>query len=135
MRLLRILTPEDLSTERLLELMSLALLMRVVVLLIAVLLIVELIRLLLRLMLGMFLLLVVDEVFTLSLGETINTGTCETGEKLLGEAMVDFLALLTLVLLELVHGVEAGAAGEELMAELGFVVGLLDFVVVLLGVV
>jgi hypothetical protein len=42
--------------------------------------------------------------------------------------------LVTLVILPFFHGHEGGSAGEDLMAELGFVVGLGLFVV-LVGVV
>lgn len=45
------------------------------------------------------------------------------------------LTFFALVLFEFVHSVERGSTGNQLMAELGFVVGLLDLVVVILSLV
>ncbi len=81
-----------LAVEGLLDLVMWTLLVWVVVLLVTVLLVVELLSLLSCLMLGMLLLLVVDEVFTLGLGETIDFCTSKTCEGLLGEAVADLLA-------------------------------------------
>lgn len=39
------------------------------------------------------------------------------------------------MLLKLVHGEERGTASDQLMAQFGLVVGVLDFVVVILGIV
>lgn len=45
-----------------------------------------------------------------------------------------FLTLLPLLVLEHLHGHEGSSAGEQLVAELGLVVILVDLVVVVLGV-
>lgn len=67
------------------------------------LLVVELLGVLLGLVLG---LLSVDVVKTLGLAELVDLSASERGDELLGELVVDRLALLALSLLEGVHGSE-----------------------------
>jgi hypothetical protein len=88
--------------------------------------IVESLSVLLGLVLG---LLSVDVVETLGLTELVDLSTGERGNELLGELVVDRLALLALSLLEGVHGSERGTTSEDLVGELALVVVVVGLVV------
>jgi hypothetical protein len=81
--------------------------------------IVESLSVLLGLVLG---LLSVDVVKTLGLTELVDLSAGERGNELLGELVVDRLALLALSLLESVHGSERGTTSDDLVRELALVV-------------
>jgi hypothetical protein len=115
-------------------------------------LVVEVLGALLGLVLG---LLAVPSILAFGLGETVNLTTGETGDHLLGELVVDWLAcvvvsawfceagtsilltLLALLVFEHLHRHEWSAASYELVAELGLVstaiVVIVDLVVVVLS--
>ena len=88
--------------------------------------IVESLRVLLGLVLG---LLSVDVVKTLGLAELVDLSAGERGNELLGELVVDGLALLALSLLEGVHGSERGTTGKNLVREGALVVIVVDLLV------
>ena len=74
-------------------------------------------------------LLLVDVVEALGLNQLVDLSTGKAGNELLGELVVDRLALLALSLLKGVHGSERGTTSEELVAELALVVVVVDLVV------
>lgn len=74
-------------------------------------------------------LLSVDVVEALGLTELVNLGASKGSNELLGELVVDRLALLALSLLESVHGSERGTTGEDLVRELALVVVVVGLVV------
>jgi hypothetical protein len=94
------------------------------------LLLVEVLSVLLGLVLG---LLSVDVVKTLGLAELVNLSAGEGGDELLGELVVDGLALLALSLLEGVHGSERGTTGKNLVREGALVVVVVDLLVGVVG--
>lgn len=67
-------------------------------------------------------LLAVDEVETLGLSQLVDLSTSEPDEELLGELMADGLALLPLVVLKQLEGTEGCGTGKGLVAEAGLVV-------------
>jgi hypothetical protein len=81
--------------------------------------IVESLSVLLGLVLG---LLSVDVVKTLGLTELVDLSAGERSNELLGELVVDRLALLALSLFESVHGSERGTTSDDLVRELALVV-------------
>jgi hypothetical protein len=105
--------------------------------------------LLLSVMLG---LLCVNVVQSLGLNELVDLGGGEAGNELLGEGVADGLAcsvsvklllhwdcakltLLALLVLEVLHGLEGGASGDNFVAESTLVVlSLVDLVALFLGV-
>ena len=88
--------------------------------------IVESLSVLLGLVLG---LLSVDVVKTLGLAELVDLSAGERGNELLGELVVDGLALLALSLLEGVHGSERGTTSKDLVGELALVIVVVGLVV------
>jgi hypothetical protein len=90
------------------------------------LLVVELLGVLLGLVLG---LLSVDVVETLGLTELVDLSASEGSNELLGELVVDRLALLALSLLKGVHGSERSTTSEDLVRELALVVVVVSLVV------
>ena len=88
--------------------------------------VVETLSVLLGLVLG---LLSVDVVKTLGLAELVDLSASERSNKLLGELVVDRLALLALSLLEGVHGSERGTTSKDLVGELALVVVVVGLVV------
>ena len=92
----------------------------------AYLLVVETLGVLLGLVLG---LLFVDIVKALGLDELVDLSTGEGSNELLGELVVDRLALLALSLLKGVHGSERGTTSEDLVRELTLVVVVVSLVV------
>ena len=94
------------------------------------LLLVEVLSVLLSLVLG---LLSVDVVKTLGLAELVDLSAGERSEKLLGELVVDGLALLALSLLEGVHGSERGTTSKELVRDGALVVVVVDLLVGVVG--
>jgi len=92
----------------------------------AYLLVVETLSVLLGLVLG---LLFVDVVKALGLDELVDLSTGKRSNKLLGELVVDGLALLALSLLESMHGSERGTTSEDLVGELALVVVVVSLVV------
>jgi len=74
-------------------------------------------------------LLSVDVVKTLGLAELVDLSASKRGEELLGELVVDRLALLALSLFEGVHGSERGTTSEDLVGELALVVVVVGLVV------
>lgn len=89
--------------------------LRVILVQVAVLLVVQPLGVLLGMMLG---LLAVDKVEPLGLGQLVDLGAGKGGDHLLGEAVVDGLALLALLVLEQVHGLEGGGAAQQLVRQL-----------------
>lgn len=79
----------------------------IIALLIAILPIVQVLSLLLGVMLGA---LAIDKVETLRLGDSVDLGGGQGGEGFLGEAVLDFLAFLALLLFPDVHGLEGGCS-------------------------
>lgn len=94
------------------------------------LLVVELLSVLSSVALG---LLFVDVVKTLGLDELVNLSTSKGSNELLGELVVDRLALGTLSLLESVHGSERGTTSKELVGDLALVLVVIDLVVGVVG--
>jgi hypothetical protein len=74
-------------------------------------------------------LLSVDVVETLGLTELVDLSASKGSNELLGELVVDRLALLALSLLESVHGSERSTTSEDLMRELALVVVVVGLVV------
>ena len=91
---------------------------RVELALAAVLLLVELLGLLLGVVLG---LLAVDKVQALGLDELVDLEAGGGRQHLLGQAVLDGLALLALVLLPEAHALEGGRGAQELVGQLGLV--------------
>lgn len=91
---------------------------RVELVLAAVLLVVELLGLLLGVVLG---LLAVDKVQALGLDELVDLEAGGGRQHLLGQAVLDGLALLALVLLPEAHALEGGRGADELVGHLGLV--------------
>lgn len=134
------------STKLLLEVLVGTLVVGVVLVLATVVLVVHLLGVAAGIALGT---LAVNVVGALGLAELVDLRTREAGQELLGELVGDGLAwrvvsgdvdlgrmwsglltLIALVVLEHLHGGEATGTGEELMAELGLVVRLVDLLVV-----
>lgn len=84
----------------------------------AVLLLVELLGLLLGVVLGF---LAVDKVQALGLDELVDLEAGGGGQHLLGQAVLDGLALLALVLLPEAHALEGGGGAQQLVGHLGLV--------------
>lgn len=74
-------------------------------------------------------LLFVDIVKALGLDELVDLSTGEGSNELLGELVVDGLALLALSLLKGVHGSERRTTSEDLVRELTLVVVVVSLVV------
>lgn len=89
-------------------------------------LVVETLGVLLGLVLG---LLFVDVVKALGLDELVDLSTGEGSDELLGELVVDGLALLALSFLKGVHGSERGTTSKDLVRELTLVVVVVSLVV------
>lgn len=139
------------AAEALLKVAMRRLLVRVVLVLTTVVLVVKLLGVAPGVTLG---LLAVNVVGALGLGETVDLTASEASKNLLGKSVRDSLAwrgvsdccrsslglvglvltLLPLSVLEHLHGHEGSTAGEQLVAELGLVVVLVDLVVVVLGI-
>lgn len=105
---------------------------RVVLVHVTVVAVVELLGVLLGVVLG---LLSVDVVETLGLDELVGLGTGKGSEGLLGEAVLDGLALLALLVLEEVHGLEGGSTADKLVGELALVLLAVHGLVVVLALV
>lgn len=104
--------------------------LRVPLVLATVLLVVQLHCLLLGVVLG---LLCVDEVLALGLSQTVNLEADGRSQKLLGNAVLDGLALLALLGLPCLHAGEGSSATEELVSDLGLVLAL-ELIVSVLGI-